>query len=135
MAANAITTITRIKTIGRLSFDFRGRISCGMWWLSKMTVLVFLLLTSFLFRLFPDESRVGFVGAIVELIAGLWLLVFLWVTSVLSIKRFHDRGKSGWCLLFALIPIIGGIWCFFQLAVLPGDSGENKYGPAPNEKL
>lgn len=46
------------------------------------------------------------------------------------IRRFHDVGKSGWNLLWILIPIVG--FCiliyFFCLDSQPGD---NQYGPSP----
>lgn len=47
-----------------------------------------------------------------------------------SVKRLHDIGWSGWLLLIALIPVVGGI---FQLLIclIPGSKGNNRYGPPP----
>lgn len=47
-----------------------------------------------------------------------------------SVRRLHDVGKSGWFMLIALVPIIGGIW-LLVLACTDGDSSENAYGPSP----
>jgi uncharacterized membrane protein YhaH (DUF805 family) len=47
-----------------------------------------------------------------------------------AVRRLHDIGKSGWMILVALIPLIGGIWLLILL-VKEGDSGSNEYGPDP----
>ncbi len=50
----------------------------------------------------------------------------------LSVRRLHDVGKSGWFLLIAFIPIIGGIW-LIVLYCLDSDPETNKWGPNPKE--
>jgi uncharacterized membrane protein YhaH (DUF805 family) len=42
----------------------------------------------------------------------------------------HDIGRSGWYLLFVLLPLAGLIY-LVVLACHRGDPGENKYGPPP----
>ena len=46
------------------------------------------------------------------------------------VRRLHDIGKSGWYVLIALIPIIGGIW-LLVLMCKEGDMANNEYGPNP----
>ena len=46
------------------------------------------------------------------------------------VRRFHDRGKSGWSVLLFLIPF-WGIVVSFQLYFLSGDPGSNKFGAEP----
>jgi uncharacterized membrane protein YhaH (DUF805 family) len=46
------------------------------------------------------------------------------------VRRLHDTDRSGWWILIALIPIIGGIW-LLVLMILEGTAGENKFGPSP----
>jgi uncharacterized membrane protein YhaH (DUF805 family) len=46
-------------------------------------------------------------------------------------KRCHDRGKSGWMSLIALIPLAGAIWALVDLGILAGQLGPNEYGPDP----
>jgi uncharacterized membrane protein YhaH (DUF805 family) len=48
-----------------------------------------------------------------------------------SVRRLHDLNKSGWWLLIALIPFIGGIWMLVLMAS-EGTRGDNKYGADPN---
>jgi uncharacterized membrane protein YhaH (DUF805 family) len=73
------------------------------------------------------------------------LLIFC-AASVLS-KRLHDRGRSGWwsalVILAALVvwPRPTGpigmlfsailLWAAIDLGLMPGEAGENRYGPNP----
>lgn len=63
----------------------------------------------------------------------LWLLdlIVFWPSLAISIKRWHDRDKSGWYVLVVLIPIVGPIWSFVETGFLPGTPGPNRYGPDP----
>ncbi len=49
---------------------------------------------------------------------------------MMTIKRAHDLGHSGWGLLFLLIPGVN-ILVFLYLTLLPGESGDNEYGAQP----
>jgi uncharacterized membrane protein YhaH (DUF805 family) len=48
-----------------------------------------------------------------------------------AVRRLHDINKSGWNVLLALIPLVGGIWVLVLLAT-KGTPGENRYGPDPD---
>ena len=50
---------------------------------------------------------------------------------VVGTKRCHDRDRSGWFQLIALIPFIGAIWLLIELALLPGTRGSNRFGADP----
>lgn len=44
-----------------------------------------------------------------------------WMNCAVWAKRWHDRGKSGWWTLIALIPFgIGWIWAMIELGFLEG---------------
>ncbi|WP_395366891.1 DUF805 domain-containing protein [Streptomyces sp. YH02] len=47
-----------------------------------------------------------------------------------TVRRLHDTGRSGWSVLFALIPLVGGIILIVLLAT-EGQRQENAYGPDP----
>ncbi len=70
----------------------------------------------------------GIVGA-GEILASIVAIALLVPNVAVSVRRFHDIGKSGWwCLLF-LVPIVNIIaWLF--LFTKPSD-GPNKYGEGP----
>lgn len=55
-------------------------------------------------------------------------IVVIWISLAVSVKRWHDRGKSGWWVLIGLIPLIGGIWALIETGFLPGDPGTNRFG-------
>ena len=41
---------------------------------------------------------------------GLYIVLILTPGLAVSVRRFHDIGKSGWYILVILIPFIGWIW-------------------------
>jgi uncharacterized membrane protein YhaH (DUF805 family) len=65
------------------------------------------------------------------IIYGVWLVLGLWWSLAVGVKRCHDRGKSGWWMLVTLIPIVGFIWWLVDLGILEGQEGENRWGPNP----
>ena len=55
----------------------------------------------------------------------LFVLLVLWITFSLAIRRLHDAGYSGAFLFFAFIPIV-----LLVFLCLPSSRVENEYGPA-----
>jgi uncharacterized membrane protein YhaH (DUF805 family) len=116
-----------------LMFSFEGRIPRSKYWLGT-TVLMGVLVSVGLFTAFfagvtsevgaPDDpSPLAYVPF------GLLVLFAIWASLALSIKRWHDRGKSGFWVLINLIPYIGGLWAFIENGCLAGDATWNNYGP------
>ena len=60
-----------------------------------------------------------------------FFLPMLWPSLVVTIKRWHDRNKSGWWMLIGLIPIVGDIWTFVENGCLKGTDGDNRFGRDP----
>lgn len=58
-------------------------------------------------------------------------VVLLWPALAISIKRWHDRGRSGAWVLLALVPVIGWIWLLLANGLLRGTAGANRYGVPP----
>ncbi len=58
-------------------------------------------------------------------------LTLVWISFAITVKRWHDRDKSGWWILIGMIPIIGPIWQFVETGCLRGTIGSNRYGPDP----
>ena len=61
---------------------------------------------------------------------GIYGLGVMVPSITVTVRRLHDIGKSGWYLLLAFIPIIGGIW-LVVLTCLDSQPGDNQYGPSP----
>ena len=54
----------------------------------------------------------------------------IWLS--VTIRRYHDREKSGyWCAII-LLPILGTVWQFFELGFQPGCGSSNVFGEAPS---
>lgn len=70
-------------------------------------------------------------GAPIFPVAALALLASLWPWLATSVRRCHDRGRSGWVLLAVLIPVVGAVWLFIELYLLPGERGDNRFGTDP----
>jgi uncharacterized membrane protein YhaH (DUF805 family) len=66
-------------------------------------------------------------GGIIAVLAYLAMLVPF---VALSVKRCHDRNRSGWFMLVAAIPFVS-FWYVVEVGFLPGTSGPNQYGSDP----
>jgi uncharacterized membrane protein YhaH (DUF805 family) len=62
-----------------------------------------------------------------SVVVGFGLILPSWAVAV---RRLHDIGKSGWNLLWSLIPFLGGLYLLY-LYVQPSSPEANAYGPAP----
>lgn len=61
-------------------------------------------------------------------LAGLVLLGI--ATYMVTIRRLHDMGNSGWLALLWFVPLISLVW-WIVLLIGPGTDGPNKYGQEP----
>ena len=71
-----------------------------------------------------------FVSEYLAFISFIIAIGLLLPSLAVAVRRLHDTNKSGWYLLIALIPIIGGLYLLY-LMVVEGDKGSNQYGPDP----
>ncbi len=55
-------------------------------------------------------------------------LPILVLSMIVTARRLHDIGRSGWWSLLMLLPMLN-LLVFLVLAVFPGETGSNKYGP------
>ncbi len=73
-----------------------------------------------------------FIGGVVsaaELLGGIFVLALVIPNLAVSVRRFHDIGKSGWWILISLIPLLGLI-AIIYFFVQPSE-GPNKFGEGP----
>lgn len=112
----------------------KGRASRWDYW--KATILLFGLATILLLLVFvpialsgsgneADPTDLAFAAF------GLVMLPVLWSSIAVSVKRWHDRNKSGAWVLIGFVPYIGSIWTFIECGCLKGTSGPNRYGLDP----
>jgi len=99
--------------------NLKGRASKKeFWWffLVNKIVLVIAFLIVFYFQVDIDD-----------LVALVWLFFIGLSPILIGIRRFHDLGRSGWNILWGLIPMVGMIVLLLALAQ-NGEPRENEYG-------
>jgi uncharacterized membrane protein YhaH (DUF805 family) len=77
---------------------------------------------------FASTGLYGGVGVV----AGLFGLVNLIPSLAVAVRRLHDQDRTGWLLLLAFIPFLGG-FALLVLMLLDGTHGPNSYGPDPKQ--
>jgi uncharacterized membrane protein YhaH (DUF805 family) len=164
-------------------FSFKGRINRAKWWLAELVLIgwqLFCLIAYFGLSLathtyLPDENiglQLGpdeisvLIGRLLDgsfslvdlvaLAANLFAVTtFFWMFLATSIKRLHDRDRSGWWIVpfFGLLSFFSNIqerlgesiftfpvdlalfvlciWGLVELGFLPGSPGANRFGPNP----
>lgn len=71
-------------------------------------------------------------GGIVMVLYVIYALAVLIPGIAVSIRRLHDTSKSGWFILIAFVPLVGGLILLFFM-VQDSTPGPNDYGPNPKE--
>lgn len=130
----------------RLLFSPYGRAGIKEFWIAH--VILYALLFAIIFGLAFVASATGliqptptdgepsfaqlFEDPIFLVIVGFVALFYI-SSAMISTRRLHDRGKSGWWFLLMLLLstiLIGTIWWLIELGFLEGTEGPNKYGDA-----
>ena len=70
----------------------------------------------------------------IGLLGGVYAIAVIVPGMAVTVRRLHDTGRSGWWVLLALIPIIGGLVLLYFL-VLDSDPGSNDYGDCPKSEV
>ena len=102
-------------------FSPSGRFGRAKWWLAQLAGLpvvgtFFFLITMLRSATGPQPSSLDLVMSLPFIV--LFVLLF-WMMFCATVKRYHDRNKSGWWYLIQFIPLIGGIWALVELERLP----------------
>lgn len=104
-----------------------GRLNRRTYLVSSLGFLIVLgLINSVLNSVLGPQSAIsGLVSLVIFIFAAI-------VGVSLSVRRFHDLGKSGWFSALFLIPVVGFfVWLYLIFAA--GNSGSNKYGDQPKD--
>lgn len=107
------------------TFEIRGRSRRKEYWLYTLFIIVMtiiLLVVDSAFELYIDEDT--------GMLSTLFLLATFITSFTVTIRRFHDIGKSGWWILLNFIPFIGTI-VIFVFTVLNSEPKTNAYGEDP----
>ena len=108
-----------------------GRSSRAEWWRVHIICAVFAVMLehSMVTQLAPRAD--GTMPSI-SLLWPLASLALAWVSFASVVRRFHDRGKSGWWALLYFMPGIGWLWILIECGFLPSKPAVNyTFNPAP----
>ena len=96
----------------RRTFSFSGKSTRAQFW--TFNIVNALLIYAAYFLMISDAmSNPETVGSSLSGGIGIFLLIFtipyFFASWSIAVRRLHDSGKSGWCLLLGVIPFIGWI--------------------------
>lgn len=111
--------VSAIKTVLNSYAKFEGRSSRSeYWWWFLAYILGYAI-----------AFMVGGALGMGELLAGVFGLALLVPNIAVSVRRFHDIGKSGWWTLIFIIPLVGLIAMIYFFTKV--SEGPNQYGEGP----
>jgi uncharacterized membrane protein YhaH (DUF805 family) len=107
----------------QMYFSLQGRITRGDYWFAGVFLLLVVgLVATALLRI------AGWSGERAE---GLVNVALAWPAIAVSVKRWHDRDRSGWWVLVNMLPVVGWLWGLIDNGCLPGSRSANRYGEPP----
>jgi uncharacterized membrane protein YhaH (DUF805 family) len=111
-----------VRSVLNQYVGFTGRARRSEYWYWILFYIVLSIIASMLDRAVFHTNYGSWFSAIV----GLGLLL---PSLAVTVRRLHDTSRSGWWILLALIPVVGGI---ILIVFYAQDShGDNQYGPSP----
>lgn len=109
--------------------DFSGRSRRKEYWMFVLGVLIAAIVLGIVESVLGLSGMVGHVYGPLTLI---FLLAIIVPSIAVQVRRFHDQDKSGWFVLLALIPFVGGLIVLVFMC-LEGTKGPNRFGPDPKD--
>lgn len=126
-------------------FSFQGRFDRATYWkytaglgvASLVLWLVFQLILSSVplteYDWYSNEYQVNPAGIVVAVIFSILFLVLGIANLAVSVRRWHDLGKSGMWVLVGIVPIVGTLYAFAMQGFVEGTRGPNAYGPPTSD--
>lgn len=118
-------------------FSFQGRVGRGGFWLGVL-ISIGLAIAGFALAMLLAPVDISDATAtpspLFFALYGIPALIGAWISTAASVKRLHDRGKSGWWYLLMVVLsliIVGTIWWLVECGILEGQEGSNTYGADP----
>jgi len=122
-SASAPNPLAEPMTLAQIFLGLQGRLSRRQFWLYGVAALLGLSVLG--------HALLG-IAQVREQTADLLVnLLLVWPALAVSVKRWHDRDKSGWWVLLNLVPVIGWLWALIDNGFLRGTDGPNRFGADP----
>ena len=107
-----------------------GRSSRREWWIIEGLVIAAYAgwdsTNLLLFRLGAEDWTIR-----APILLALFAPVF-WLNVASSVRRLHDRNRSGWWVLPYAFPLLGQMWQVIECGLLPPRNANNRFDPAPD---
>ncbi len=123
MAPSSDLALDDDKTLAHIYLSLHGRLSRRDFWLFGVLALIGVAVLALLL--------LGIAGVRERHADVIINLLLFWPGLAVSVKRWHDRDKSGWWVLVALVPVIGWLWALVENGFLRGSDGANRFGADP----
>ncbi|MBO4690782.1 MAG: DUF805 domain-containing protein [Paludibacteraceae bacterium] len=125
-----------VRTCFKKYATLSGRASrAEFWWFQLFcNLIMFSVIPLIIITEIVADSAAIFAIPILMLIMQMLQLALLVPNICVLVRRFHDTGHSGYEIFYALIPLVGAVYCLV-LCFLPSEEGDNKYGPNPYEPI
>jgi uncharacterized membrane protein YhaH (DUF805 family) len=111
-----------------LFFGVSGRLSRAPYYLAGLLAQLVPAFFLYRFTLVPEASGASEVLATIFWVA---LLLSIWSSITLGVKRLHDFGQPGIIAASLLVPVVSYL-VFLFLCFYPGDTGPNRFGAYVN---
>ncbi|WP_244135234.1 MULTISPECIES: DUF805 domain-containing protein [unclassified Burkholderia] len=106
---------------------FEGRARRAEYWYFALLTSVVSIVCQVITMAGRDASALSLLLMIVAAVVSLALVL---PSLAVTVRRLHDTGRSGWFLLIAFIPIVGGILLLVWMCSR-GTNGPNRFGSDP----
>ncbi|HAI94383.1 MAG TPA: DUF805 domain-containing protein [Xanthomonadaceae bacterium] len=113
--------------------DFSGRSRRKEYWMFQLLMLLVYMPLGILMGIGAAIGSYNGSGALfyLALVAMLLLMLAVFIPGLaVQVRRFHDQDKSGWFVLFNLVPYVGG-FVVLVFMCLRGTPGPNRFGDDP----
>ncbi|MCA8295199.1 DUF805 domain-containing protein [Burkholderia sp. AU30198] len=109
----------------RTLFSFSRRAGRMQWW----GVTVPLLIAASAIDALADLPFAQRMMSVVDVAGWAFAIVMVWMLVAVSVRRWHDLGKSGWWTLLHAVPIGGAFVAIAMNGFYRGDGARNRFGP------
>jgi len=126
--------VEAVKSVFGNYATFSGRARRSEYWFfylfNLIAVFVFMIVASIIGAIFGGGKGAAgglAVGYVLYILYGLAAFI---PSLAVAVRRLHDTNRSGWNLLWCLLPFVGGI-VVLVFMVMDSTPGENQYGANP----
>ncbi|TXI47329.1 MAG: DUF805 domain-containing protein [Lysobacter sp.] len=100
-------------------FNFDGRARRQEYWMFTLFNIIAIVILAIIDSFFGKP-----------ILQGLYTLAIILPSLGVTVRRLHDTGRSGWWILIAFVPFIGGL-ILLVFTILDSQPGDNQYGANP----